>query len=52
MGRVLAVANGRGVDKAIITVNGKEMAKTSSDGTYSLRNIQQGSYTVNVIAGN
>lgn len=51
-GRVLTSANGKGVAGAKIKLNGKDVATTHTDGSYTLSNIQSGSYAIQVSAEN
>uniref|UniRef100_A0A182JRR9 SD-repeat containing protein B domain-containing protein n=1 Tax=Anopheles christyi TaxID=43041 RepID=A0A182JRR9_9DIPT len=49
-GRVLRSPNGPSVAMARIKLNGREIATTGQDGTYTLENIQPGTYTIQVQA--
>ncbi|XP_038116191.1 nodal modulator 3 [Culex quinquefasciatus] len=49
-GKVLLTAGGSGVANAKVKLNGKDVAKTNSNGEYLLENIQAGTYTVQVTA--
>lgn len=49
-GRVLTTAAGFGIGDAVVRLNGKEVTRTHSDGTYTLANIRPGTYTVQVSA--
>lgn len=51
-GRVLTSANGKGVAGAKIKFNGKDVATTHTDGSYTLANIKGGSYAIQVSAEN
>lgn len=50
-GRVLSSENGLGVANAKINLNGQEVATTSFNGSYTLKNIKAGTYTIQAIAG-
>jgi protocatechuate 3,4-dioxygenase beta subunit len=39
-----------GVSGAVIRINGKQVATTDSDGSYTLKNIQEGTYTLQITA--
>uniref|UniRef100_A0A182PTN5 SD-repeat containing protein B domain-containing protein n=1 Tax=Anopheles epiroticus TaxID=199890 RepID=A0A182PTN5_9DIPT len=49
-GRVLRSPNGPSVANARVKLNGREIATTGQDGTYTLENIQPGTYTIQVQA--
>ncbi|XP_035910443.1 nodal modulator 1 [Anopheles stephensi] len=49
-GRVLRSPNGASVANARVKLNGREIAVTGADGTYTLENIQPGTYTIQVQA--
>ncbi|XP_039451273.1 nodal modulator 3-like [Culex pipiens pallens] len=49
-GKVLLTAGGLGVANAKVKLNGKDVAKTNSNGEYLLENIQAGTYTIQVTA--
>ncbi|XP_058121805.1 BOS complex subunit NOMO1 [Anopheles ziemanni] len=49
-GRVLSAPGGPSVANAQVKLNGREIALTGSDGTYTLDNIQAGTYTIQVTA--
>lgn len=49
-GRVLAVTNGWGIGNAKIKLNGKDITMTHTDGSYTLRNIKAGTYTIQTVA--
>ncbi|XP_053676824.1 nodal modulator 1 [Anopheles nili] len=49
-GRVLRSPNGPSVAKARVKLNGREIAVTGQDGSYTLENIQPGTYTIQVQA--
>lgn len=49
-GRVLATTSGFGIGNAVVRLNGKEVTRTHTDGTYTLANIRPGTYTVQVSA--
>lgn len=51
-GRVLTSANGKGVAGARININGKDVATTHTDGSYTLSNIKSGSFAIQVSAEN
>lgn len=51
-GRVLSSDNGLGVANAKISLNGQEVAITSFNGSYTLKNIKSGTYTIQVTAEN
>lgn len=51
-GRVLAAANGFGVANARVILNGKHVATTHTDGTYTLKNIKADTYTITAEADN
>lgn len=49
-GRVLAAANSFGIRDAVINLNGKEVTRTHTDGSYTLTNVKSGTYTIQVVA--
>ncbi|XP_055609200.1 BOS complex subunit NOMO1 [Uranotaenia lowii] len=49
-GKVLQAIGGSGVANAKVKLNGKEIATTGADGSYTLDNIQSGTYTIQVSA--
>lgn len=49
-GRVLASANGKGIDGARVLLNGRQEAETRPDGQFHLENMKAGTYSVQVIA--
>ncbi|XP_050092182.1 nodal modulator 1 [Anopheles aquasalis] len=49
-GRVLRSPNGASVANARVKINGREVAITGKDGSYTLHNIQSGTYTIQVLA--
>ncbi|XP_058066373.1 BOS complex subunit NOMO1 [Anopheles bellator] len=49
-GRVLRSPNGASVANARVKLNGREIAVTGKDGSYTLDNIQTGTYTIQVVA--
>ena len=51
-GRVLVSHDGWGVANAKVKLNGKEVATTHTDGSYTLNNIKGGTYTIQVVADN
>lgn len=51
-GRVIAAANGFGIANAKVIVNGKHVATTHTDGTYTLKNIKADTYTITADAEN
>lgn len=51
-GKVLAGINGKGVPKATIKLNGKQVASTRTDGSYTLDNIKASTYTIQVSVEN
>ncbi|KAJ8298746.1 hypothetical protein KUTeg_022806 [Tegillarca granosa] len=51
-GQVLNSEKGQGVSGAEITVNGKQVTKTSNDGTYHLENMKTGEYKISVTKEN
>uniref|UniRef100_A0A182JBY5 SD-repeat containing protein B domain-containing protein n=1 Tax=Anopheles atroparvus TaxID=41427 RepID=A0A182JBY5_ANOAO len=50
-GRVLSAPGGPSVANAQVKLNGREIALTGADGGYTLDNIQTGTYTIQVVAG-
>lgn len=50
VGRVLSSVNGWGIANAKIKLNGKEITSTHTDGSYTLRNIKTGTYTIQTVA--
>lgn len=51
-GRVLVAANGFGIANAKVILNGKHVATTHTDGTYTLKNIKADTYTITAQAEN
>ncbi|KAG5674083.1 hypothetical protein PVAND_004070 [Polypedilum vanderplanki] len=50
-GKILLSQNKKtGVKEAIIKINEKEVAKTDDNGSYTLKNIQEGTYTLQITA--
>lgn len=51
-GRVLSSENGLGVADAKINLNGQEVGTTTYNGSYTLKNIKAGTYTIQAVAEN
>lgn len=51
-GRVLTATNGFGIKNAKIFLNGQNVATAHTDGTYTLKNIKAGTYTISAEAEN
>lgn len=49
-GRVLLRAGGKGIEGAIVLLDGKTSSVTTEDGSYHLENLQAGSYVLQVQA--
>lgn len=49
-GLVLLRPGGKGVEGAVVLLNGKMGSVTKADGSYHLENLQAGSYTLQVQA--
>jgi hypothetical protein len=49
-GQVLLRAGGKGIDRAIVLLDGKASSVTREDGSYHLENLQAGSYILQVQA--
>jgi len=49
-GRVLLRADGKGIERAIVLLDGKPSSITKEDGSYHLENLQAGSYVLQVQA--
>jgi hypothetical protein len=47
-GRVLLRAGGKGIEGAVVLLNGRTSSVTGADGSYHLENLQAGSYMLQV----